>query len=65
MTHLEKPEIDGEFLRFTLVYSSPAWGQSENSESTLRLLDPESLSSFLSEAGLAGGPRGNGVRFHP
>lgn len=53
MTHLEKPEIDGEFLTFTLVYSSPDWDQSEGSQSTLRFLDPGSLSSFLSDAGLA------------
>ncbi len=53
MTHKEKPEIDGEYLTFTLVYSSPAWDALQTSQSTLRFLDPASLSCFLSEAGLA------------
>lgn len=52
-------------VRFTTTYTSPGWDAPELSRSSLRFLDPDALSSFLSDAGLetevrfgdwAGGP---------
>jgi len=45
--------VDGDVVRFTLTFTSPSWNQPEVSRSTLRVLDPDSLSTFLSAAELA------------
>lgn len=45
--------VEGEIVRFTSVYTSPAWEQPELSWSTLRFLDADALAGFLSDAGLA------------
>lgn len=45
--------VEGEIVRFTSVYTSPAWEQPELSWSTLRFLDVDALAGFLSDAGLA------------
>lgn len=44
--------VDGDIVRFTATFTSPAWDEPMLSRSTLRFLDADSLSSFLSEAGL-------------
>jgi SAM-dependent methyltransferase len=48
-----RPEVDGDLVSFTLMFTSPSWDRPESSQSTLRFLDTGSLSSFLSGAGLA------------
>jgi SAM-dependent methyltransferase len=45
--------VDGNIVSFTHTFSSPSWDRPEVSRSTLRFLDASSLSSFLSDAGLA------------
>jgi len=45
--------FDGKFLSFSSIFNSPSWDAPEVSHSTLRFLDPDSLSSFLTGAGLA------------
>ena len=44
--------VEGDIVRFTSVYSSPGWEQPELSRSTLRFLVADSLSAFLTDAGL-------------
>lgn len=39
-------------MPFTTTYTSPRWGGQQVSRSTLRLLEVEALSEFLSGAGL-------------
>ncbi len=46
------PVFDGRLLSFTTVFTSHDWAGPEESHSTLRFLDVESLRSFISEAGL-------------
>jgi len=53
MTHHVPGPIDGNTVRFSSTYSSPGWNRPRVSWSTLRFLDAEALSGFLSEAGLA------------
>ena len=48
---VEKP-VDGNIVSFTHTFTSPSWDRPQTSRSTLRFLDKDSLSSFLSEAGL-------------
>ncbi len=45
--------VEGDIVRFTTMFTSPSWDQPQTSESTLRFLDADSLSSFLTNAGLA------------
>ena len=43
---------DGNTVSFTTTFTSPSWDRPQVSRSTLRFLDPDTLSSFLPEAGL-------------
>ena len=52
MAHQVEPPVDGEIVSFTITFTSPSWDRPLVSRSTLRFLDAESLSSFLSDAGL-------------
>jgi SAM-dependent methyltransferase len=45
--------VDGNIVSFTMTFTSPSWDPPQVSRSTLRFLDADSLSSFLSDAGLA------------
>jgi hypothetical protein len=55
MTH-EVNGVEGELVSFTTTYTSPDWDRPKLSRSTLRFLDRESLSVFLTDAGfLIGG----------
>ena len=49
---VEAPVV-GDIVQFTHTFTSPRWDQPQVSESTLRFLDVASLSSFLSDAGMA------------
>ncbi len=44
--------VDGKIVSFTHTFTSSTWDWPQVSRSTLRFLDADSLSSFLSEAGL-------------
>ncbi|MFI6286444.1 class I SAM-dependent methyltransferase [Streptomyces sp. NPDC051018] len=44
--------VTGDIVSFTSTYSSPAWQRPEHSRSSLRFLGVDTLSSFLSGAGL-------------
>ena len=46
-------KVDGDLVSFANTYTSQNWERQEVSRSTLRFLDVNSLSSFLSGAGLA------------
>jgi hypothetical protein len=48
-------KVQGQLVTFTSRFTSPAWDAPQTSQSTLRFLDNASLTSFLSEAGLAVG----------
>lgn len=52
MTRKVEAPIDGGLVSFTHTFTSPEWDRPQVSRSTLRFLDADSLSSFLSEAGL-------------
>ena len=45
--------VEGDIVRFTSTFTSPSWDRPQVSRSTLRFLDADSLSAFLSRAGLA------------
>ena len=45
--------VEGDRVTFTQTYTSPNWDRPQTSRSTLRFLDEDALSSFLSEAGFA------------
>jgi ubiquinone/menaquinone biosynthesis C-methylase UbiE len=53
MAHEVETPVEGDIVSFTVTYTSPSWDQPQVSRSTLRFLDAESLSSFLTNAGLA------------
>ena len=53
MEHQVDTPVVGDTVSFTTTFTSPAWDRPEVSRSTLRFLDAGSLSSFLSDAGLA------------
>ena len=53
MAHQVETPVEGDIVSFTVTFSSPAWDRPELSRSTLRFLDADSVSSFLSGAGLA------------
>ncbi len=52
MLHEVEPPVDGDVVRFTTTYTSSDWDQPEVSTSTLRFLDPPTLSRHLADAGL-------------
>ena len=53
MAHEVETPVDGNTVSFTTTFTSPSWDRPQVSRSTLRFLDADSLSSFLSDAGLA------------
>ncbi|MEX0665507.1 MAG: methyltransferase domain-containing protein [Acidimicrobiia bacterium] len=53
MTQAVEAPVEGDLVSFTMTFMSPSWDRPQVSRSTLRFLDADSLSSFLSEAGLA------------
>lgn len=52
MTREVETPVDGKIVSFTHTFTSPSWDRPQISRSTLRFLDRDSLSSFLSAAGL-------------
>jgi len=44
--------VEGDRVRFTATFTSPGWDRPKVSRSTLRFLDVDSLSAFVSDAGL-------------
>ncbi|HEY5250672.1 MAG TPA: class I SAM-dependent methyltransferase [Acidimicrobiales bacterium] len=52
MAHQVESPVIGDIVRFTTTYTSPDWDRPEESQSTLRFLDANSLSRHLSDAGL-------------
>jgi ubiquinone/menaquinone biosynthesis C-methylase UbiE len=44
--------VEGDIVSFSHTFTSPMWDQPQISRSTLRFLDTDRLSAFLSEAGL-------------
>jgi SAM-dependent methyltransferase len=52
MAHQVELPVRGDLVSFTTTYSSPAWERPQVSRSTLRFLDAERLSEFLTGAGL-------------
>jgi SAM-dependent methyltransferase len=53
MEHEVETPVEGDIVRFTTTFTNPSWDRPQASRSTLRFLDAESLSSFLSGAGMA------------
>lgn len=53
MTREVEPLVEGNLISFTHAFTSSNWERPRVSRSTLRFLDMASLSSFLSDAGLA------------
>ena len=53
MAHDVNTPVDGDIVHFTTTFTSAGWDRPQVSGSTLRFLDADSLSSFLSEADLA------------
>ncbi len=51
-TRVETP-VEGDLVSFTHTFTSPAWHGPQTSRSTLRFLDLDALSRFLSDAGFA------------
>ena len=52
MAHQVETPVAGDVVSFTATYTSPSWDEPLVSRSTLRFLDADSLSAFLSGAGL-------------
>jgi ubiquinone/menaquinone biosynthesis C-methylase UbiE len=52
MTQAVETPIMGDLVTFTMTFMSPNWDRPLASRSTLRFLDADSLSSFLTNAGL-------------
>jgi ubiquinone/menaquinone biosynthesis C-methylase UbiE len=48
-----EPLVAGDLVSFTHTFTSPSWDRPRVSRSTLRFLDTNALSAFLSDAGLA------------
>jgi len=53
MEHQVQTPVEGDIIRFTTTFTSPSWDRPQVSHSTLRFLDADSLSEFLSGVGLA------------
>lgn len=52
MEHEVETPVNDDVVRFTTTFTSPGWDRAQVSRSTLRFLDADSLSAFLSGAGL-------------
>jgi SAM-dependent methyltransferase len=52
IAHEVETPVEGDVVRFTSTFTSSSWDRPQVSWSTLRFLDADSLSSFLSGAGL-------------
>lgn len=52
MAHEVETPVEGDVVRFTATFTSPGWDRPQLSWSTLRFLDADALSTFLSDAGL-------------
>ncbi len=52
MAHQVETPVAGDVVSFTVTYTSPSWDEPLVSRSTLRFLDVDSLSTFLSGVGL-------------
>lgn len=52
MAHEVETPVHGDVVSFTTTFTSPDWDRPKVSQSTLRFLDTDALSSFLSDAGL-------------
>ena len=52
MAHQVETPVAGDIVSFTITFTSPSWERSLISRSTLRFLDADSLSHFLTGAGL-------------
>ena len=52
MAHQVETPVVGDIVSFTTTFTSAGWDRPLVSRSTLRFLDADSLSSFLSDAGL-------------
>ncbi|MFE2499373.1 class I SAM-dependent DNA methyltransferase [Streptomyces scopuliridis] len=52
VAHQVETPVDGDVVSFTTTFTSPDWERAEVSRSSLRFLDRDALSSFLSGAGL-------------
>ena len=52
MTREVESPVHGDRVSFTHTFTSPSWDRPQTSRSTLRFLDADALSSFLSEARL-------------
>jgi ubiquinone/menaquinone biosynthesis C-methylase UbiE len=52
MWHQVDLPLDGDIVSFTTTFTSPAWEKPELSRSRLRFLGSDSLSQFLTDAGL-------------
>ena len=52
MAHQVETPVRGDLVSFTTTFTSPAWDRPQISRSTLRFLGRDSLTSFLSDAGL-------------
>lgn len=53
MEHEVETPVEGDVVCFTTTFAGPSWDRPQESRSTLRFLDADSLSSFLSGAGMA------------
>ena len=53
MVHEVGAPLEGEVVSFHTAFTSPAWERPEESRSSLRFLDADSLSRFLSETRFA------------
>ena len=51
--HRVETPVEGDVVRFTVTFTSPSWDRPLVSPTRLRFLAADTLSSFLSEAGLA------------
>jgi hypothetical protein len=52
MAHDVETPVKGNVVSFTITFSSPSWDAPQLSRSSLRFLDADALSLFLSDAGL-------------
>ena len=52
MAHQVETPVTNDRVSFTITFTSPSWNGPQTSRSTLRFLGVDSLSSFLSDAGL-------------
>lgn len=53
MAHEVETPVRGDLVSFTITFTSTLWSRPRTSRSTLRFLDGDALSTFLSDAGLA------------